>query len=95
MQNILTYTKAVFSMLFWALTFVWIKVALVWYRPMEIVFLRLVLAAVLLFVVKAVIRHRERVRREDMMRFGNGHCCVHCLTIRIGKYMKGLDKLVH
>jgi len=69
MQNILTYTKAVFSMLFWALTFVWIKVALVWYRPMEIVFLRLVLAAVLLFVVKAVIRHRERVRREDRMRF--------------------------
>ncbi len=69
MQNTLTYLKATFAMLFWSLTFVWIKVALRWYRPIEIVVLRLVLASVLLFLVMLILRHKENIRREDLFRF--------------------------
>jgi drug/metabolite transporter (DMT)-like permease len=54
-------------MLFWAITFVWIKVALITYRPYEIVFLRLVLACVLLFGVMALRRKWEKLRREDLL----------------------------
>jgi drug/metabolite transporter (DMT)-like permease len=63
----LTWTKAALSMLFWALTFVWIKIALRTYRPYEIVFLRLVLASVLIFGVIFLFRQREKVQRKDML----------------------------
>jgi drug/metabolite transporter (DMT)-like permease len=46
-----TYLKATLAMLFWSLTFVWFKIAFRSYRPYEITFLRLALAAGLLFAV--------------------------------------------
>lgn len=60
------YLRAVLAMLFWAVTFVWIKVALVTYRPYEIVFLRLLLASVLLFVVTRLFRQSEKVSAKDL-----------------------------
>lgn len=69
MRNMLTYIKAALAMLFWSLTFIWIKVALRWYRPIEIVFLRLVLASVLLFVVMLLTRHKERMQKKDFWHF--------------------------
>lgn len=54
-------------MLFWALTFVLIKVALITYRPYEIVFLRLVLASILMFGVIFLFRQKERVEKKDML----------------------------
>lgn len=69
MRNALTYVKASLAMLCWAITFVWIKVALRWYRPIEIVFLRLVLASVLLFLVMWILRHKERIQRKDLLHF--------------------------
>lgn len=61
------YLQAVAAMLFWALTFVWIKDALVAYRPYEIVFLRLLLASALLFGVIFIGRKGEKVARRDML----------------------------
>ncbi|OQC10461.1 MAG: putative DMT superfamily transporter inner membrane protein [Candidatus Cloacimonetes bacterium ADurb.Bin088] len=60
------YLRAVLAMLFWAVTFVWIKVALVTYRPYEIVFLRLLLASVLLFGVTRLFRQSEKVSAKDL-----------------------------
>ncbi|MBW6513855.1 MAG: DMT family transporter [Candidatus Syntrophosphaera sp.] len=62
-----TYLRAVLAMLFWAVTFVWIKVALITYRPFEIVFLRLLLASVLLFAVIFIFGKREKVRGRDIL----------------------------
>ena len=67
MRSWLTYLKAALAMLFWAVTFVWIKVALVTYLPYEITFLRLVLASLLLFGVMFIFRQREKVERKDML----------------------------
>jgi drug/metabolite transporter (DMT)-like permease len=69
MKNIFTYINASLAMLFWSITFVWIKVALQWYRPIEIVLLRLVLASFLLFTVMLIIRHKERIKRKDLPHF--------------------------
>lgn len=66
MNKGITYLKATFAMLFWAITFVWIKVALETYRPYEIVLLRLILATVLLFAVMLITRHWERIRGRDL-----------------------------
>ncbi len=65
----LAYIKAVLAMLFWALTFVWIKIAFRWYTPIEIVFLRLVLASFLLFAASLLLRHKEIPEKKDIFRF--------------------------
>lgn len=65
--HMITYLKATLAMLFWALTFVWIKVALETYRPIEIVFLRLVLASLLLFTVMLLSGHWQKINRKDML----------------------------
>ncbi len=67
MRMWITYLKAVGAMFFWAITFVWIKVALQTYRPYEIVFLRLALASVLMFGVIFLLRKRERVEKKDLL----------------------------
>lgn len=66
----LSYLKAVLAMTFWALTFVWIKIAFSeGYRPVEIVFLRLVLATGLLFLTILVTRHTEKTPLKDIPYF--------------------------
>lgn len=65
----LTYIQAFFAMLFWSATFVWIKVALRWYHPVEIVFLRLVLASLILFATMLILGHKELPTRRDLPRF--------------------------
>jgi len=65
----LAYAKAFLAMLFWSFTFVWIKVALKYYHPIEIVFLRLLLANALLFPAVIIMRHQEKPAKEDMLRF--------------------------
>lgn len=67
MRQGITYLKAAGAMLFWALTFVWIKVALATYRPYEIVFLRLALASALMFGVIFLFKQRERVEKKDLL----------------------------
>jgi drug/metabolite transporter (DMT)-like permease len=65
----ITYLKAILAMLFWSATFVWIKVALRWYHPIEIVTLRLVLAVVLLFGAMLLMSHKQLPLRRDLPRF--------------------------
>ncbi|HNX36854.1 MAG TPA: DMT family transporter [Candidatus Cloacimonadota bacterium] len=69
MKNTLVYFKAVLSMLFWALTFVWIKIAFQeGYRPYEIVYLRLIFASILLFGVMLFSGKWEKLSPRDMGR---------------------------
>ncbi|MDD2228261.1 MAG: DMT family transporter [Candidatus Cloacimonetes bacterium] len=66
MKYWLPYIKAIAAMLCWSVTFVWIKVAFKTYHPYEITFLRLVLAAFLLFFVRWISKKTEKVNRKDM-----------------------------
>lgn len=69
MNKLLVYAKATLSMLFWALTFVWIKIAFAeGYRPYEIVFLRLILASGLLFSIMLISGHWQKLSRRDLFR---------------------------
>lgn len=52
-------------MFFWALTFIWFKTAVAWYEPITIIFLRLVLASVLLYSFAKISRQYQGVKRED------------------------------
>jgi drug/metabolite transporter (DMT)-like permease len=64
-EQILVYGAAIGSMLFWASSFVWFKVAFRQYRPIEVVFLRLVISSLALIGFQLVTRKSERIAPED------------------------------
>ncbi|HAH58838.1 MAG TPA: EamA family transporter, partial [Bacteroidales bacterium] len=52
-------------MFLWALTFIWFKKAVAWYEPVTIIFLRLVLASLLLYSFAKLSRQYQAVKRSD------------------------------
>jgi len=69
--SIKVYIAIVVAMLFWSFSFIWFKMANVFYPPITIVFMRLVLAVVLLTVslwLTGTLR-RTKIKREDRRYF--------------------------
>ena len=64
----ITYFRAILAMFFWSITFVWYKVAYETYRPYEVVFLRLLLASILLFALMIVFKHWQKLEPKDLGR---------------------------
>jgi drug/metabolite transporter (DMT)-like permease len=56
-------------MIFWAFSFIWFKIANETFRPVTIVFLRLVFSIVLLTTYLGIKRKFERIRKEDRKLF--------------------------
>lgn len=69
MEKLRLYSFAVLSMLFWSSTFVWFKVAYDNFQPFTIIFLRLLLAGVLLELYARIFRKHEVIKREDFKVF--------------------------
>jgi drug/metabolite transporter (DMT)-like permease len=63
------YAAAVFSMLFWGLSFVWFKIVIKYYEPITIIFLRLVISGTLLLLFLFITRKFERIRKKDIKWF--------------------------
>ncbi|MEI6748817.1 MAG: DMT family transporter [Bacteroidales bacterium] len=63
------YAAAVFSMLFWGLSFVWFKIVVKYYDPITIIFLRLLISSSLLLLFLYFTGKFERIRREDFKWF--------------------------
>lgn len=59
------YLFAVLAMLFWGLTFVWSKIALDFYEPVTLIFLRLVISASLLGLVIKIFGSFQKIERAD------------------------------
>jgi drug/metabolite transporter (DMT)-like permease len=59
------YVAAVFSMLFWGLSFVWFKIVVKYYDPITIIFLRLVISGSLLLLFLLVTGKFESIRQKD------------------------------
>ncbi|MDI3503362.1 MAG: hypothetical protein PWP64_298 [Candidatus Cloacimonadota bacterium] len=64
----ITYLRAIAAMFFWAITFVWYKIAYKTYRPYEVVFFRLLLATVILFSIILLSKHRQKIEVKDLRR---------------------------
>ncbi|KAF0200958.1 MAG: hypothetical protein FD170_3120 [Bacteroidetes bacterium] len=65
----LYYFLAVLSMLFWGLTFVWFTIAVDYYEPITIIFIRLVLSSAFLFLLMVVLKKREKIQKSDFKWF--------------------------
>lgn len=68
-DNIKAYTAAFFSMAFFAFSYVWFKVANEVYRPVTIVFLRLVIAVFILTLYLILTGNMVRIKKSDRKYF--------------------------
>ncbi len=57
---------ALFSMLFWSFSFVWVKIAYQAYQPLTVVLMRLCLSVVLIVLFAFVIRRLQIPSRKDL-----------------------------
>jgi drug/metabolite transporter (DMT)-like permease len=56
-------------MVFWSFSFIWYKEVFVYYKPITLVFLRLVISSVFLFAITYSMRRLDRVKLRDMKYF--------------------------
>jgi len=63
------YGAVVISMIFWAFSFIWFKVANETLKPITIVFLRLVLAVIMLFTYLSLKKKFQKIRKEHRRLF--------------------------
>ena len=68
-QTFKVYLFAVVSMLFWGLSFVWFKIAIKWYEPITIIFLRLLISGALLVTFMLLTRSWQTIKREHLKYF--------------------------
>ncbi|MDD5569807.1 MAG: DMT family transporter [Bacteroidales bacterium] len=65
-NKIYFYIIAVLPMLFWGMSFIWFKIANKYYPPITIVFLRLVIASVIMFAVLKPLGKIQKIKSEDI-----------------------------
>lgn len=63
------YVEITLAMIFWSASFVWYKEAFQTLTPITLIFLRMIIATVFLFVIIRLMRRHERIRRSDIRLF--------------------------
>lgn len=64
------YTFALLSMLFWAFSFVWVKIVYEHgYRPIMTIFLRLVISSIILYFVIKLLKKGQKIEKSDYKKF--------------------------
>jgi drug/metabolite transporter (DMT)-like permease len=63
------YGAAIISMLLWGMSFVWTAVALRYYEPISIIFLRLTVSFIFLFSLLKLLGKFEKIQRPDRKLF--------------------------
>ena len=69
MNKFRTYGAVVLAMVFWSFSFIWFKVANEYYRPITIVFIRLVISVILLTSYLLLTKKFMKIRKEDRRLF--------------------------
>ena len=68
-KSIKLYTAIVLAMVFWSFSFIWTRLAIQSFQPMTLITLRLVIAAILLFIVARSTGNLQKLRRKDFKWF--------------------------
>ena len=59
------YVYALPAMIFWGMSFVWTRLLLQYYPPVAIIFIRLSISSLFLFILIALFRIKSRIERKD------------------------------
>ncbi len=68
-KNSKIYVFIVLSMIFWAFSFIWTKIALLSFPPLTLITLRLILASFLLYIFLKLTKRFYRLRKKDVKLF--------------------------
>ncbi len=60
------YSAIVFSMVFWALSFVWYKQVLVFLNPVSLVLFRLIISSIILWIFTSLTGKLQKLKRRDI-----------------------------
>lgn len=63
---LIIYPLLVIAMTFWSFSFIWAKQALVCYKPITIIYLRTIVASVILLLFLLVAKKRIKIRLKDL-----------------------------
>ena len=63
---LIIYPLLVIAMIFWSFSFIWAKQALVCYNPITIIYLRTIVASVILLLFLLVAKKRIKIRLKDL-----------------------------
>lgn len=63
------YGAVILAMIFWAFSFIWFKVANIHFQPITIVFLRLLIAVILLTTYLTITKRFVKIRKSDYKLF--------------------------
>jgi drug/metabolite transporter (DMT)-like permease len=70
MNKFKIYLFALLSMLFWAFSFVWVKIVYAHeYRPITTIFIRLVISSAILYFVIKLLKRGQKIERSDYGKF--------------------------
>ena len=59
------YIYAVAAMLLWGMSFIWSSILLTQYKPVSVIFCRLILSTLFRFLLKKIFKVHEKIARED------------------------------
>jgi len=68
-KNFRTYGAVILAMIFWSFSFIWFKIANETFRPVTIVFIRLVISVTILSIYLFVTGKFVRIKKEDRRLF--------------------------
>jgi drug/metabolite transporter (DMT)-like permease len=69
MNKFRTYSAVILSMIFWSFSFIWFKMANEYYRPITIVFIRLIISVAILSSYLILTKKFMKIRKEDRRLF--------------------------
>ncbi len=64
-NNIQTHLYAIFSMIFWGLSYVWSKIVFEYYSPLTTVFIRLTLSSIVLIGYIFLLNKAQKIQKKD------------------------------
>jgi len=65
-KNILVYFSIILTMLFWSMSYIWIKIVYQYYNPISTVFLRLAIAAPIQFIFVKGMKKLQKIQKLDI-----------------------------
>jgi len=67
-RKIKIYTAMFFAVLFWGFSFVWSKQVLAVYKPVTVIYLRLILSVFFLFLFGLLFHKIQKIKKEDRLK---------------------------
>lgn len=68
-NNLIAYLSVSLAMIFWSYTFIWYKVVYEFYNPITVVFFRLIISSIFLFILMYPLKKLQKIKKGDFKYF--------------------------